>query len=132
MVSSLWTTGTRWILTDTWFRPHSQISHTQSLNAQNYEKKLLALNNLLMLHENRPFRNYLWSLFQNKSWYSSMYNYLVFICSWMKTDFHVKGLASGLTLKQRLKAIRKWRIKLAVTFKAAKVRSLETKQVPER
>ena len=35
---------------------------------------------------------------------------LVFICMWMKTNFHMKGWAPGLALKKRLTVIRKWPI----------------------
>ena len=35
---------------------------------------------------------------------------LVFICMWMKTNFHMKGWAPGLALKKRPKVIRKWPI----------------------
>ena len=35
---------------------------------------------------------------------------LVFICTWMKTNFHMKGWAPGLALKKRPKVIRKWPI----------------------
>ena len=35
---------------------------------------------------------------------------LVFICVWMKTIFHMKGWAPGLSLKKRPKVIRKWPI----------------------
>ena len=35
---------------------------------------------------------------------------LVFICMWIKTNFHMKGWASGLDLKKRQKVIRKWPI----------------------
>ena len=34
-----------------------------------------------MLHEDSPFPNYLWSLFQSESWYSSVH---------MKINFHLR------------------------------------------
>ena len=34
----------------------------------------------------------------------------VFICMWMKTNFHAEGRAPGLALKKRPKVIRKWPI----------------------
>ena len=36
---------------------------------------------------------------------------LVFICMWMKTNFHMKGWAPGLALKKRPKVIGKWPIR---------------------
>ena len=38
---------------------------------------------------------------------------LVFICMWMKTNFHVKGWAPRLALKKRPKVIRKWSIEVS-------------------
>ena len=35
---------------------------------------------------------------------------LVFICMWMKTNFHMKGWAPGLAFKRRPKVIRQWPI----------------------
>ena len=35
---------------------------------------------------------------------------LVFICMWIKTNFHMKGWAPGLALKKRPRVIRKWPI----------------------
>ena len=41
---------------------------------------------------------------------------LVFICMWMKTNFHMKRWAPGLALKKRPKVIRKWPIIFHLTF----------------
>ena len=53
---------------------------------------------------------------------------LVFICMWMKANFHMKRWAPGLALKKRPKVIRKWPIVIGKSkslrcFKAIKDRS---------
>ena len=50
---------------------------------------------------NSPFPNYLLPLFQSEAWCSSFHMKIIFICMWMKTNFHLKRWAPGLALKKR-------------------------------
>ena len=63
---------------------------------------------------NRPFPNYLWPHFQSESWCSSFHMQISFHSHANKTNFHMKGWASGLALKMRPKIIRKWPIMLFI------------------
>ena len=51
----------------------------------------------------RPFPNYLWPLFQSESWCSPFIWKLVFICTWMKTNFHICKLSTRTRFEKEAK-----------------------------
>ena len=71
------------------------------------------VNRKLLFKGNRRFPSYLSPLFQSKSkceafymWTSSIHTQILVHLHVDKTDFHMKGFAQGLALKQRRKATR--------------------------
>ena len=51
--------------------------------------------------ENRPLPSSKNPHFQNEAWYTTFHVKMSFICMRMKNDFHIKGWAPTLVLKQR-------------------------------
>ena len=63
---------------------------------------------------NRPFPSCVLPLFQSEVKCKTFDMKMSFICMRMETHFHMKDFALSLTLKQRLKATRKWPIERGV------------------
>ena len=60
---------------------------------------------------NRPLQSSKNPHFQNEAWCTTFLVKMSFICMRMKNDFHIKGWAPILVLKQKPGGTRKWRIR---------------------
>ena len=73
---------------------------------------------------NRPLPSSKNPNFRNEARCTTLLVKMSFICKRMKNDFHIKGWAPTLVLKQRPGETRKWPIKLLVTFTSVQLRFL--------
>ena len=84
---------------------------------RSYERKVLSpfgnqLFSFLLAYIKRPLSSSKNPHFQNEAGYTTFLVKTSFICMRMKNDFHIKGWAPNLVLKQRLGGTRKWPIQL--------------------
>ena len=99
----------KWILF-AWERKIMSISKAEPLTVKGSE----ARGNSEMT--NRPLPNSKNPHFQNEPRCTTFLAKMSFICMRMKNDFHIKGWAPTLVLKQRPRGIRKWSIGLQSTI----------------
>ena len=76
----------------------------------------------LTLTLKRPFPNYLQPLYQTEAWCATFHVRIILICMRMERHIDMKGSASGLALKMRAKAFRKWPIVLDTGKPPSKLR----------